>query len=193
MSAPIITDNEIRKLLVFPMELDWRGHGIGFMKAYLNAERTWRINVYHEMLRVPGISIMHDHPWGLQSHVRAGQLTNMRWHRANKKSQGAVSFNEGRINCAKYAGLEGTPQIVSLVKERREIYHASGFYQQNPEEIHETIAINGTVTLLERIPTHSDGFAHIFWPVGEEYGDATRNLSDDEVYAVAASALRTMG
>jgi hypothetical protein len=195
MSTPPITDNEIRKLLVFPLEsgLDWRGHGIGFMKAYIDPDKRWRINVYHEMLRVPGISLMHDHPWGLFSHVRAGQLVNTRWHRSHKKSQGAVLFNEGRINCADYAGLEGTPQVVPLVKERREVYHAGDFYRQNPEEIHETTALNGTVTLLERIPVHSDGRAHIFWPMGEEYGDATRKISDDEIYAVAASALGTMG
>jgi len=194
MAAPFITDGEIRKILEDPFAngRTWRAHGIGFMKTYLDPGKVQRLNVYHEIFRVPGISVMHDHPWGLFSYIRAGRLTNERWHRTHKKAKMAVLMNEGVINCADYKGIEGKPTIVPLVKERPEIYHAGDFYRQDPDEIHETSAIDGTVTLLTRT-VGSTGHAHIFWSQGQEYGDASRNLSEDEVYKAAAVALHRMG
>lgn len=194
MAAPYISDTRIREILSAPLDhgLDWRAHGIGFMKAYLDPARLQRINVYHEMLAVPGISIMHDHPWGLFSYIRAGRLTNVRWHRTHKRQRGATLFSEGIINCADYKGIEGKPVAVWLSRERPEVYHAGDFYNQRPEEIHETSAVNGTITLLTRTIAQ-DGRARIFWPEGKEYGDATRNLSEDEIYRIAADALGRIG
>lgn len=194
---------ELIALLRNPFELDWRAHGIGFIKAYLDAEKTQRINIYHKMFMVPNISVHHDHPWMLRSEILAGELTNKRYDRSYPADEGATCFMEGVITCNDFRGLEGTPKKVWLHGMRPEVYVAGSRYSQLPEEIHETSAIDGTVTLMTRSNFTADGTARIFWPANSEWVDASRGLDAGEVGArgerpgeivqAANAALRQLG
>lgn len=70
-----------------------------------------------------------------------------------------------------------------------EAYGPGSVYQQQAHEIHETHAMDGTVTILER-QDDAEGHADIFWPCGTEWGSAVpRQATEDEVARGVLSAL----
>lgn len=188
----IMTDEFLLSILRDPLAetIRWRAHGIGFMKAYIDSPANeWRINVYNSLLRVPGITVMHDHPWHLTSYVRCGRLTNTRIARSHRKSAGAFLMNEGTINCENFRGIEGKPDPVVLVRRPSEIVERDQWYMQTAHEIHDTEAADGTVTILHRQAAHGKhGRASLFWPLGDEYVDASRSITETEILKVAETA-----
>lgn len=172
-----------------PLSLRWRMHGIGFIKAYVDEERTQRVNIYNKRFLTPNITIHHDHPWHLMSRILAGELTNTRYART---AYGNDFFWEGVINCANYKGVEGHPRLVKLWEVYTEKLPAGTAYVQSAREIHATEAIDGTVTLMDRIPYHGgDGTARVFWPRDGEYVNADiHELSEGEIIHAVSVALR---
>jgi hypothetical protein len=166
---------EVLKRLAKPFDYDWRSHGLGMLKTYLD-ENT-RLNLWHSRLVVPNVSGHHTHPWGLRSAIVAGKLTNVRFRREIKGEE----FMEGRINCANFNGIEGDPTLVLLMETGRITYECGGMYYQNADEIHKTEFEDGTITIMTRIPASTGGMASIFWPKGSKYGDASRNFVNDDV------------
>lgn len=174
-----------------PGLLEWRAHGIGFIKAYLDEARTLRMNIYNKMFVTPGVTLHHDHPWHLFSTVWAGVLTNIRYERVTPGALGAELFNEGVINCGDFKGLEAPPTVTALAARLPETYVAGQAYEQRSEEIHATTAIDGTVTVLKRGPV-TDGTARVFWTEGTEWIDANHVLKEGEVEQAVAVALRQL-
>jgi hypothetical protein len=71
-----------------------------------------------------------------------------------------------------------------------EVYDAGDSYSQRADEIHETDALDGTVTIIRRHRTGVDT-ARIFWPAGQEWGDALpRPATWDELTTTLKSARR---
>lgn len=190
--ADIITPNDLWSFLRHPLDLDWRAHGIGFIKAYLEPTKTWRLNLYHTTIRNPGISVLHDHPWPLTSYIMAGLLLNRRYDWAGPHTTGGVPMHEGTINCAQFNGLEGEPRDVRLVGLPVEVYYPGMTYSQQPQEIHETAAHNGTATVIRMGERRADGIAKVFWPYGSKWGDASRGLTREEIKIVAEAAIRQL-
>jgi hypothetical protein len=181
-----MTPNQVISVLTTQRgKLKWRAHGIGFIKAYLDEERTQRINIYHDIFKVPNISLHHDHPWELRSTIVAGQLTNTRYEIVER---GSELYRCGIINCANFRGLEGEVGTVALRARGEEVYGPGSRYRQLPDEIHATTAVNGTVTIMERTDFTPEGTARIFWPDGSEWVDATRALDAGEVAARGESS-----
>lgn len=177
-----------------PTRLHWRMHGIGFIKAYVNEEKTLRVNVYNKRFITPNITIHHDHPWHLVSRILSGELTNVRYER-EELSGGFVTpnqFYEGTISCANFNGIEGAQHIVYLDERSREVYPAGAAYVQSAAEIHMTEARDGTVTLMERVPCHgSNGTARVYWPVGTDYVNADiHELSEGEIIHAVSVAIK---
>lgn len=183
-----IARKEVIAILSKPLDHEWRAHGIGFMKTYLDPDKSWRLNIYHRMLVNPGISIMHDHPWPLESNIMSGVLYNRRFDREPNGHGDGEQFHQGIINCAEFNGLEAEPDLVTLYPGPPETYRAGASYSQQPEEIHETVALDGTATVMFRGPV-TDGLARVFWPAGTDWGDASRPITTDEILAVANRAL----
>lgn len=181
-----------------PLSFHWRGHGIGFIKAYTNPDKTERINIYDKRFIVPNITLHHDHPWHLTSRILAGELTNTRYQRLStahiEHDSTYETFHEGVINCANFRGIEAAPRMATLVAQKPEIYRPNDTYMQFADEIHATEAIDGTVTLLRRMtPLNGNGTARVFWPLGTEYVDATiHELSTDDVHAAINKALELL-
>ncbi len=63
------------------------------------------------------------------------------------------------------------PVRIDLSPFTPEHYRAGQAYAQAANEVHRTDAQDGTITLMER-PLDQDGHADVFWPVGEEWGNA---------------------
>lgn len=179
---------EVMRRLAKPFNYEWRGHGIGMLRTYLDEEKTIRLNLWHHRLLVPGISTLHTHPWYLTSSVVAGRIGNVRWLRNPQ----ADKFMEGRINCIEFAGIEGEPVEVGLERQETEWYGPGTGYKQEPAEIHSTEFEDGTATIMRRQGEHM-AYASVFWRVGEEYGDATRDVTTEDIVETISAVRRQMG
>jgi hypothetical protein len=158
-----------------PLSFQWRRHGIGFIKAYLDEERNHRLNIYHEAFLTPNITIHHDHPWHFISRIICGELVNTKYG----KTGFGKAYHEGTIYCnspGEHRVTNDCP-IVVLNATTIDYYNAGDSYAQFAEEIHTTEAKNGTMTLLTRAPLFGgDGTARVYWPIETDYVDA--DLSD---------------
>ena len=96
---------------------------------------------------------------------------------------------EGKINCADFRGIEGVPEPVALVRYPPEVYERGAFYRQHRDMIHETEAVDGTITVMRRHTFRANGTASVFWPIGTDYGDASRSINREDVLKVAQTAL----
>lgn len=177
---------EIEARLAKPFQYDWRSHGIGMLRTYLDPDRKVRLNLWHHRLVNPGISTMHTHPWGLRSTIMAGELRNTRWGRVMEGVPGARAFTEDDIPCGAVAtpefALAGNPRTVWLTPFPVETYTPIQSYNQDPHEIHTTDFTDGTATLMFR-EGDTDGMtqASVFWPLGTEWGDASRDTTREDI------------
>ena len=87
-------------------------------------------------------------------------------------------------------GLEkDTISACVLVPREIEIYGPGDMYHQQADEIHETLFVDGAVTLNERVGDTEH--ARVFWPYGTEWVDAMpRPATRDEVAAAVDYSLR---
>lgn len=188
----ILDRNSLVSLLSNPLQLDWRPHGIGMLKTYLDpATRYWRLDLWHSCLITPNISTLHTHPWLFNSKVLAGELTNHVYARGDGSG---VRYHEGTIGCGShYRGLEGRPKPVRLTALSRLTYLPGESYSMLPEDIHCTSFKDGTITVINRgDPVSKDEHASVFWPVGKKWGDATMKVDEATIQRVAAECLEQL-
>lgn len=196
--SEMISADTLNSILRNPLDYTWRAHGIGMLRTYLDpATKNWRLHLWHPRLIVPGISLMHTHPWTFKSWVIAGRLSNQRWIRSGGGPRSKL-FMEGIILCGTMArpdhefGIEGDPHSLYLSAMSPEFYGPGETYQQDPEEIHESHAREGTITIMHRSEAVGDGRASVFWPHGTPWGDASRGTSREDVLETAAAALAAL-
>lgn len=204
-SSEIISPDSLRAILGNPLQYRWRAHGIGMLRMYFKpGSEDWRLNLWHPRLLNDGITTMHTHPWAFDSYIIAGALTNTRFMRyAPPPSRVpyhdyAKAYHEGVIPCGAHApkdpefGIEGEPQKVWLVEQRPEVYRHGAQYRQAPEEIHDTRAEPGTITVMHRTYYEPSGRASVFWPFDTPWGDASRGTSEEDILVTCAAALEQL-
>lgn len=174
----------------------WSLQGMGLLRLYVRD--IGRIHIWDETLRFPHVSMIHNHSWDLKSTIVGGVLTNRKYVPVDMPFD--VPANANRANhCAKYhtklfiTGYEGRPvdeqKDVWLTPLSPETFVPGTFYIQSAHEIHETDAVDGTVTILER-QDDAEGHANIYWPAGTEWGTAVpRPATDAEIIQGVKKAL----
>lgn len=193
-TQPLLSVDQVREVLLTADRRQWHAHGIGMLRTYIDSEqygdRQWRLNLWHRSLINDGISTMHDHPWPFVSFIVAGEIRNMRYVRAFGNAPAAVEMMEGKITCGPgFNGMKPDPQRVRLLQQPIEIYRPGDRYEHRPDEIHDTYAVDGTITLIHRGEARPDCEASVFWPVGVPWGDATRPFDAAEARLVIDHAL----
>lgn len=187
---------QIEARLAKPFNFPWRSHGIGMLRTYLDEAQTVRLNIWHHRLVNPGISLLHTHPWVLHSNVIAGELRNQRFIRANAEAEGAIEMIEDTLPCGHATvpefALSGQPHPVWLVPQPPEVIGPGYGYTQQPEEIHSTDFLDGTVTVMTRSGFTEDGMASVFWEVGGEWGDASRDTTTEDIVETISAARARM-
>lgn len=176
-----------------PLGHDWTVQGFGMMRTYLDPDKTWRLNVYHSSLLVPGVSVIHDHPWHFDSWILSGIFRNVRYEEGTLGwSEGALNMNFSRIETgilspvgdAGEGGVvpQGTASL-SIISE--EEYGAGGYYHQEASEIHEARYDDFTVTINRRVKTDHPDHARVFWPIEQEWVSAKpRDATTSEVTSI---------
>lgn len=183
----------ILKLLQNAGDYEWSVQGFGMLRTYLDYPKRWRLNVWDQRLAVPGVSTVHDHPWHFDSVVVGGIVINQRldpvpWAKVPLSQR----FSVARIKTGEGGGPTGEPpQVVGLIRRKPEVILAGQSYHQQADEIHESMPLDGTVTLNSRDRLPDGEHARVFWPYGETWVDAEpRVASPDEVSRTVGDALK---
>lgn len=184
----------VRSILEKHYAYEWTVQGFGFLRTKI--ENIGRIHVWDSRLSVPLVSTVHTHPWPLHSTVISGELINQRFICSEDES-GGLPYLAQDIHTREGGGLSGTPKLARLRLHTPEIYAFGAEYSQAPEEIHRTLAQDGTVTLLERPQGPPLELARVFWPAGTSWVSAEpRPATGEEVRRTIQYALArwfTMG
>lgn len=157
-----------------PHAYDWTLQGFGMLRCYLS--KALRLHVWDARYRNAGVSMIHTHPWDFTSYIVAGEVQQYRYWRHQPRSfvadeDGTVML-EQRLQCGQGGGLCGQPEPVRLFEGWRETYPAGQFYSQQADEIHQSMPLDGTVTLCWRKFHEDEEHASVFYSEAEGWGTA---------------------
>jgi hypothetical protein len=180
------TQQLVRTILQSPHGFEWSLQGLGMLRLYLSRET--RLHVWSDAHVVPGVSEIHDHPWGFTSEVVFGRVLNTRYVFDHVFG---VPMNCRTLKCGPGGCLVGGQQVQYLKPLDRELIHVGEMYQQRRDEIHKSEPDDGTVTIITRQFEGDADHARVFWPIGAEWGSAEpRKAKPHEVEAITKNALR---
>src|SRR5687768_1551320 len=135
-----------------------------------------RLHVWSDRHVTPDVSLIHTHPWGFKSTVIAGSLKNVRFNRIPGDTCPGFDaldvFYEQKIKCGEGGGLRDKPTLVQLGRDYIEMYAEGESYEQTSDEIHMSIPLDGTVTVINRTFNDDVDHASVFWRVFSEFVSA---------------------
>lgn len=177
---------------------EWTSQGFGMIRTYLDPDKVWRLNVWHDLFKVPGVSVIHDHPWHFDSWVLSGAFRNQRYHfypHTDDSASATHSYFTIRTgiehNPATDRGEVHRAILDSFLTD--ELYGPGDYYHQDAEEIHQTIYSNFCVTINRRTRVGTGEHARVFWPVNEAWVDAKpRKVEYGEISHILDRARRNM-
>jgi hypothetical protein len=175
----------VKAILKSPYSLKWSVQGLGMLRTYLSDEV--RLHIWDKKLRVPNVSPIHDHPWHLDSLIVFGK---MKQHRYVVSPFGDQELQMSVIQCGENACTKTSPVSVKVHQTPLEEYLPGQSYRQTKDEIHESMAEDGTVTLVTRTFEGDRESARVFWRGEGGWVDAApRTATFQEVMAVTQGAL----
>lgn len=171
---------------------DWTVQGFGLLRYYIR--NVGRIHLWDDRLRYPGVSMIHNHAWHLRSTVVCGSLVNQRYLANDWKFfSWAQRYHHMRLQTGFDTKTLSPVDTVWMIKQNPERYIPGDVYLQVAHEVHETIAANGTVTLMERNDTERPGEADVYWPIDHQWGTATpRPATPEEVQRTVSTAIEEL-
>lgn len=197
----------VENILRNPEGNGWQVQGLGMLRCYLDEAKRFRLHIWDNALRVPGVSAIHNHPWDLKSTVIAGCYKQHRYVTGGterfeylKKWGAPEAYNQVTIKCGEEAAVVAEPTKVLMFEEPLEVYigRVAGAvtqlddYTQKANEIHLSLPSDGTVTLVERtVPEGKDpDHACVYWRGKGPWVNAKpRPATETELYSVTKRAL----
>ncbi len=179
----------------------WTVMGFGMIRTYLDDAKEWRLNVWDDNLRTPGVSDIHTHPWHFTSWVMCGAIVNQRYKemdhltlgtRERLKVDDVLCMHKLIIETGEGGGPVSDVEKVFLLPWAPERILPGGLYSQVATDIHRTEAMQGTVTLNRRSPPMEAHTAAVYWENGDWVSAEPRPASHTDVLnAVRHAARRT--
>lgn len=180
-----MTSGLVREILNRANDFTWTVQGFGFLRTKI--QNVGRIHVWDSRLAVPGVSTMHTHPWSFKSTIISGELMNARYVMT---IDGQMLYQSSIIQTGEGGGLIGDQLPVRVNCAGVDHYSAGDSYTQEANDIHRSIAMDGTVTLLERQQGPADEKAHVFWPYGTTWISAEpRPAQEYEITSAVSAAI----
>lgn len=183
----------VKQILVNSPLDRWSYQGFGMLRLYLPDD--CRLHIWLPESAVDQVSTIHNHPWDFKSYIIVGKIQNVRYHQLQPPftSADAVIRNMATIQCGMGGCQKEPAEQVKLIRGNRETYVDGQNYSQRAEELHETVATPGTVTIIERKAKGPDrDHAQVAWPVGEDWVSAEprpATAEEHEKFLGAAFAL----
>ena len=179
-----ITEALVLSILANPLGRAWSLQGFGMLRLYLTPEL--RLHVWDARFAVPGVSVMHDHPWHFDSLIVLGEVRQRRY----AESATGDSYAPQTIACGVGGGPCGDILTVGMKALPEEVYGPGQTYRQEANEVHVSAPVDGTVTIVTRRFLDDAEHAHVFWPNGTKWVSAEpRPATDAEVMAICSFAL----
>lgn len=169
---------------------EWSVQGFGFIRTKI--QDVGRIHIWDARVATPHVSTMHSHPWPLRSTIISGELLNQRFisPQTDGMRAAAIPYMRSSIATGEGGGLIGDADPCLQFPCEAEFYVPGESYTQQPQEVHRTIAQDGTVTLLERPQGPPLEEALVFWPLGTKWVSAEpRPAGPFEVEGIVEYAL----
>jgi hypothetical protein len=176
---------------------EWTVQGFGFLRTYFGppgSPKMFRLNLWDSRFTVPGVSTIHDHPWDLTSLIVAGDFTNQRYDVVDERHGPRPTFGATHDFATIKTGVGGgidrsNTSYCILVPQPKERYLPGDTYHQYASEVHETLFMDGSVTLNKRIGDTEH--ARVFWPFGADWVDAMpRPATQREVFDAVSHSLK---
>lgn len=181
----------VRSILERWRAFEWTIQGFGFLRTKI--ADVGRIHVWDSRLATPLVSTAHTHPWPLRSTIISGELINLRFTevKPTTRAHPGLPYLASKIATGEGGGLIGEPREAWLFPATCPEFVGPGdVYSQRPDEIHRTIAQDGTVTLLERPQGPPLQEADVYWPAGTQWVSAEPRLAEPaEISRVISYAL----
>ena len=180
----------VRLILGDAQMFDWTVQGFGMLRMYIPTPehpKRFRLNLWNSKLAVPGVSIMHDHPWSFDSLIVNGAFRNVRYVEDHFSGD---DFKFMTIKCGIDGCAMSEPSKLRLRALPTETYRTGDTYHQDASEIHASYYNDGTVTLNDRIGDTEH--ARVFWadePQGYWVDAKPRTATPDEIQTTASLAL----
>lgn len=196
------TKAAVKAILEQAPHYKWSVQGLGMMRLYLSTEV--RLHIWHSSLMVPDVTLVHDHPWHFESVVVEGKLTNRRYftefrYPGDRRVPDGVYiggpefFIKHRLFCGPGGCLEDESERVILHKALKadEICSAGDGYSQSKDQIHYTLAQDGTVTLVYRQFDGDRDHANVYCKGGRPFVSAEpRPAAPEEVDFVVRDTMQ---
>lgn len=168
---------------------EWNLQGFGMLRTYL--EDGWRLHVWNDDYMVPGVTLMHDHPWHFDSLLIAGGLANQRYCIAEEEEGGPATHMMRTITPGIGLATIRVDAVRIEIAGPREVYLADEIYHQDAHEIHVSTPFPGTITLVRRERVGED-VARSFHPLDKEWVSAEpRQATAEEVREICTHSLDT--
>lgn len=179
----------VQSVLRDPHEYEWTTQGFGMLRTYLDPAHKYRLNLWHASIRKPGVSMIHDHPWDFTSTIIEGSIVNERFIEV-ACDLSACHYSYATIKCGPGGGMVNCQGDIDLHSLPVELYAPGDTYTQKSNEIHQSRALDGTVTLIERTFHPDTEHARVFWRRGMKWVDAEpRVATREEIATVTQAAL----
>jgi hypothetical protein len=176
----------IQDMLLRAETLEWSLQGMGMFRHYLS--RDVRLHVWDMRFMAAEVSTIHTHPWDFTSEVLSGLVVD----RLYAREDGVFyTHHEQRIVCGPGGGCTADPpKPTRLGLPVEHPYPAGEVYVRRAEEIHETVARPGTVTVIHRRFKEDTEHASVFYRLDRTWVSAEpRRATLDEVRSMAKLAL----
>jgi len=177
----------IKAILDKAEHYEWSLQGFGMLRLYLS--REVRLHVWSPRHAVENVSVIHDHPWDFESLVICGRIRDVLY----EDEHGPPTHHEHRILCGVGGHPVGDRMDARLLTRLDTTYFTGQSYRRTAEQLHETSASEGAVTLVTRSFRSDPDHARVLFPFGTEWVSAEpRPATRDEVGAITVAALNQM-
>jgi hypothetical protein len=187
------TEKALTKLILqHPLDYKWSIQGFGMLRLYLTD--NIRLHIWNSQFAVPNVSVIHTHPWDFESKIIVGCITNYRYFRQKDQTKNSKEYKYATIKCGVGGGIikgELGPKIETayLLEVEPEVYSEGDTYNQLANEIHKSVPIDGTVTIVIREFKPDTEHALVFWEKGDWVSAEPRVATQEEILAFTQKAL----
>lgn len=149
---------------------NWSLQGFGMFRLYLS--KTVRLHVWLPSFIKEAVSTIHNHPWDFESTVIFGKITNYKYITLSINDEIWKDFSHMKqeIICGPNGcSTDKLPKKVLLQTSGVDVIRAGSIYNMRKDEIHETRASEGTITIINRKFYEDTEHADVFYPIGQEW------------------------
>jgi hypothetical protein len=181
------SEKRVKAILERAEDHEWSLQGMGMFRHYLSKEV--RLHVWDARFMAAQVTTLHDHPWAFESEILSGAILD-RWY-LKARVDGPPTHEEHQIVCGPGGGLTKEPRrLVRLFAPIDNVFTTGRSYTRQAEDVHESVAKSGTVTIIRRTFRPDTEHAHVYVKIGKPWVSAEpRKATLEEVRAMADLAL----